>query len=253
MYKKTVVLFGVFFASILAASPAFAAMEYYTYGGFVPVSVAFQNVAQIFGDNGYKGFIAAFTIMGLFFGGAMAYTKAAMGQGGTLSWLLPVMIGMGLYSSMFVPTTNLTIYDPVYNQNTTVAGVPVGVAYSASLVNTIERFVVTLFDTNAQLPPNTACGMMPSLQYAEQGGGVGMRAMQNGLSSYMTDSNASSSLLKYVDDCVSFELVRPGATLTINALLDPGCNQTVLDVIGLAANPANYTTTYLVNAPVGTG
>jgi conjugal transfer mating pair stabilization protein TraG len=60
--------------------------------------------------------------------------------------------------------------------------------------------------------------------------------------------------VKYVDDCVEFELMRPGTTLTFNTLFDPGCGGATafLDTIGLAANPANYTVSYLEGQTQGT-
>ena len=239
--RKTVFLTLAFI--LVAVSPAAAALnEYYTYGGFSPVTIAFDNIALIFADNSYKGIIASFAVLGLFFGCAGGFIKMAMGQGGPLGWLLPFLIGVTLYLSLFVPTTTLAVYDPVYGSNKVIAGLPVGVAYLAGLVNHIERYIVDTFDTNAPLSPTTACGQLAPMQYAEFGGAVGMRLMQNTTSQYVQDSEASQTMMHYVDDCVTFEINRPGSTLTMNKVMNPGCGKTVMDVIADANNPANFTT-----------
>jgi len=247
--KKTILLTALLV--LIAASPAMAALnEYYTYGGFSPVTIAFQNIALIFSDNNYKGAITAFALLGLFFAGAGGFFNMISGKGGPLGWVVPTLMGAMIYFSLYIPVTNLYVYDPVYNQNLTVAGVPVGVAYTAGLINHLERFVVNIFDANASLAPNTACGQMAAMQYQEMGGAVGMRLMQSSASQYVQDANASSALSSYIDDCVQFEMTRPGATLTLNQLLSPGCGKSALDVMGQAASPSNFTSDYL-NDPTG--
>lgn len=241
--KKTILL--ALALVVLAASPAAAALnEYYTYGGFTPVTMAFENMARVFGDASYKGAIGALVVLGLFAGGVGGYLKMLGGQGGPLSWLVPFIIGMTLYLGFFVPKINLAVYDPVYNQNKVIAGVPSGVAYFAGTVNRLELFVIETFDTNAELPPATACGTMEPMQYQTAGGAVGMRLMRGAADQYVESSEASQTLNNYINDCVVFELNRPGTTLTIDKILAPGCGKTTLDVIGAANNPANYTTSY---------
>lgn len=231
---------------ILCATPAFASMtEYYTYGGFDPVTTAFKNIALIFSGDTYRGMVSAFAILGFVFGGIMIYLKMAVGQAkNTFSWLIPVMLGMALYSSMFIPTTSLAVYDPVYNQNVVIDQVPVGVVYTASLVNHIERFIVETLDTNAPIPGPV------QLNYQDHGGAVGVQVLYNSVGEAIQDSKASQTMQKYTLDCVSFELVRPGTLLTFDLLLDPGSqSQNLLEVLALADNPANYTTSYLGGAP----
>ncbi|WP_224962466.1 conjugal transfer protein TraG N-terminal domain-containing protein [Geomonas subterranea] len=245
--RKTVLLTLAFV--ILAASPAAAALnEYYTYGGFTPVTMAFENLARIFGDSAYKGAIGTFMLLGLALGVGSGYVKMAAGQGGPIAWVGPFLIGLILYMGFFVPKMNLAIYDPVYNQNKVIAGVPSGVVVISSIVNRLERFVVETFDTNAALPPNTACGPMSPMQYQQFGGAIGMRLMRSSSDQYVQSSDASQTLNSYINDCVVFELNRPGTTLTIDKLLTPGCGKTMLEVMGEANNPANFTTSYFGNA-----
>jgi len=250
MNKKSLLLAGLLL--LILASPAAAAFnEYYTYGGFSPVTIAFDNIALIFSDVSYKSAISTLVILGFLFAGAGGYLKVAMGQGGPLSWLLPLCIGIGIYFSMYVPTGSLAVFDPVYNQTKVINGVPVGVIWTASLVNHVERYIVESYDNNAPLPPATSCGPMTPMQYQEFGGAVGMRLMQSSAAQYITDANASKTLTAYINDCVAFELNRPGTSLTMNSLLSPGCGSSALDKMGLAASPSNFTTDYMDGSPQG--
>ncbi|MDP3695930.1 MAG: hypothetical protein Q8R42_07445, partial [Desulfocapsaceae bacterium] len=62
--KFPVILCLVFLvATIFYVSPAFAMdMEYYTYGGFGPITQAFTRLALIFSDAGYIGLFAVVTV-----------------------------------------------------------------------------------------------------------------------------------------------------------------------------------------------
>ena len=233
---------------LIAASPAAAALnEYYTYGGFSPVTIAFQNIALIFADNSYRGVITTFAIFGLFFGCAGGFIKMSMGQGGPLGWLIPFLIGVMLYLGLFVSTTTLAVYDPVYNQNLVVAGLPVGVAYLAGTINHIERYIVDTYDTNAPLAPTTACGQMMTMTYAEFGGAVGLRLMVNSAAQYVSQTTAAATLHDYIVSCVIFEINLPGSTMTLDSVMNPGCGLSTIDVIGGgAASAANYTADYFV-------
>lgn len=60
-------------ATIFYVTPAFAMdMEYYTYGGFGPITQAFTRLALIFSDAGYIGLFAVVTVMG-FLAGAISW------------------------------------------------------------------------------------------------------------------------------------------------------------------------------------
>ena len=241
--KKIVVM--VVLLVLTAVSPAAAALnEYYTYGGFAPVTLAFENIGLIFSNSGYKGVIGTLALFGILFGCSSGFLSMAMGKGGPLGWLAPFLIGSFLYMGLFKPTMPLAVYDPVYNQNKMINGIPVGVVYVAGIINLFERFVVETYDANVPLAPNTACGPLPAMQYQEFGGAVGMRLMNNSAQQYVKSADASQTLLSYVNDCVVFELNRPGTTLTLDQLLSPGCGKTSLDIMAAANSPANFTTSY---------
>ena len=57
----------------------------------------------------------------------------------------------------------------------------------------------------------------------------------------LADKNVQASLQKYVEDCLFFELQRPGTTLTVDAFAK---NTDFGALFAQAANPAIYTTYY---------
>ncbi len=237
------------------AAPAYAAMDYVTWGGFGAIVPAFTNISNIFGSSDYHGMFTAFAIFGVLIGVLGGYLSILSGKQATPHlWAIQFLIGSLIYTGLFVQTDSLNVYDAVSNQNQTISGLPEGLVFVAGTINLVEQFVVQEFDTSANLPPNTGCGPLTQLNYADQGGAIGLSALQNSLTQTITDSNATQTLVKYVDDCVMFEMGRPGTTLTINTLLDPGCGGATafLDTIGKAANPANYTLTYLEGNTQGT-
>jgi len=228
------------------STPAYAAMDYVTWGGFGAVVPAFTNISNIFASSDYHGMFTAFAIFGALIGAMSGYLSLLSGKAGTPHlWAIQFLLGTLIYTGLFVQTDSLNVYDAVSNQNQTISGLPEGLVFVAGTINLVEQFIVQEFDTSANLPPTTGCGPLTQLNYADQGGAIGLSALQNSLTATITDSNATQTLVKYVDDCVTFELMRPGTSLTFNTLFDPGCNITVLDVIGEAASPGNYTVSYL--------
>ncbi len=54
---------------LFLAAPALALdMEYYTYGGFNPITQAFTKIALIFSDSGYQGLLFVVMVLGLLAG-----------------------------------------------------------------------------------------------------------------------------------------------------------------------------------------
>ena len=113
MKKFPIILAVCFF--LLLASPALALdMEYYTYGGFNPITQAFTKIALIFSDSGYQGLLFVVTALGLLAGAAAWIARAATGAKVIpLVWAVPVLFGAVMYLALFVPKGNITVYDPV--------------------------------------------------------------------------------------------------------------------------------------------
>jgi conjugal transfer mating pair stabilization protein TraG len=119
--KKTAITISailcLFLALSLLASPAYAIdMEYYTYGGFNPITQAFTRLALIFSDDGYLGLFAVVTVLGFIAGCISWVVQATNGRKvAPLIWAVPVIFGAVIYLSLFVPKGNITVYDPTLN------------------------------------------------------------------------------------------------------------------------------------------
>jgi hypothetical protein len=223
-----------FLTVALASKAAFALdMEYYTYGGFEQLVGAFGKIALIFSDSGFKAAIFVAMVIGILFGGIALVMRAVGGRFSTLSWGVPLMAGYLVYAAMIVPQGNLYIYDPVANRNQAVGGIPDGIVFVAGTMNTIERFVVDTIYTTSTDPmsyQNDAGGRAFNLMYdMAQAGGI------------QVDADIAASLKQYTNDCVLFELQRPGTTLTVNSL---ATSTDFTTQYALAASPSVYTVEY---------
>ncbi|QEM66743.1 conjugal transfer protein TraG [Geobacter sp. FeAm09] len=219
---------------------------YYTYGGFQSVSAAFQNCAAIFGSADHKGAITAFVILGIMAGAAVGYLKVMFEGANPLTWFYLTLIGMVLYLGLFVPKVSMEIFDPVYNQDVVVADLPLAVVLIAETANLIEQIEVNISDSTGQ-GTTTACGAMPPMQYQTSGGTVAPQLLATTASSFISDANYARYIQNYVQDCLTFELLKPGTTTTIDNVMEPGCGVTILDTLGKAANPAVFTADYQNN------
>lgn len=239
--KKTAPLLLAFLACFLLANSALALdMEYYTYGGFNPIVQAFNRLALIFSDAGYVSLLTVMTLIG-FVGGAFAWiAKAATGAKIIpLVWVIPVIAGAALYLALFVPKGNVTIYDPVLNRFQTVGDVPDGVILVAGTLNKIERGIVDIVDTAA----------VPDAHYSQTAGGIGLKALDAVKDSSPKNTYARNSMIRYTKDCVSFELVRPGTTLSLDDLRNTSTD--FLIDLAKAVNPAVYTVYFDAANPAG--
>ncbi len=216
-------------------------MEFYTCNGFGPVSQAFQKIALIFSDGGYIGLFFTVTVLGIMAAG-MAFTAKAMTGAKTdvLAWGWPVLFGVVLYLGLFVPKGSITVYDPVLNRFQTIGGIPNAVVFTAGVLNKIERGLVEIIDTAG----------IPGAKYQEAAGGIGFTAIKEAMQGRsIKNSLMEQSTAKYIEDCVFFELVRPGTTLTADELSYGSTNY--LPSLEKAVNPAVYTVFYDAANPQG--
>jgi conjugal transfer mating pair stabilization protein TraG len=232
MKRLLAVLF--FLTVVLVSKAAFALdMEYYTYGGFEQIVGAFSKMALIFSDSGFGAAVFVAMVVGILFGGIALVMRAVGGRFSTLSWGVPLMAGYLVYAAMIVPQGTLWIYDPVANRNQAVGGIPDGIVFIAGAMNEIERFVVNTIYTTSTDPmsyQNMAGGRGFNLMYdIAQAGGIPI------------DADIAASLKQYTNDCVLFELQRPGTTLTVNGL---ATSTDFTTQFALAASPAVYTVEY---------
>jgi len=227
---------------VLHAAPALALdMEYYTYGGFNPITQAFTKIALIFSDSGYQGLLFVVTALGLLAAAAAWIARAATGAKVIpLVWAVPVLFGAVMYLALFVPKGNITVYDPVLNRFQTIGDVPDAIVFTAGFLNKIEKGMVDIIDTAAA----------PDAQYQTTAGGIGFKALESIKGSAPKNNYIRTSMIRYVKDCVTFELMRPGTTLSLDDLR----NNTIdfLGNLSQAVNPAVYTVYYDAANPAGT-
>jgi len=153
------------FASLFQATPACAIdMEYYTYGGFGPITQAFTRLALIFSDAGYIGLFTVVTVLGFLAGGISWLIQVSNGgKAVPLIWAVPVIFGVILYLGLFVPKGNITVYDPTLNRFQTIGGIPDAVVFTAGVLNKIERGLVDIIDTAPGRVMNTGKGPVESV------------------------------------------------------------------------------------------
>ncbi len=232
--RKHLTILLVFAGFVLQAAPALALdMEYYTYGGFNPITQAFTKIALIFSDSGYQGLLFVIMVLGLIAGVTAWLARAATGARVIpMVWAVPVFFGAVLYLALFVPKGNITVYDSVLNRFQTIGEVPDAVVFTAGFLNKIERGIVDIIDTAAA----------PDASYQTTAGGIGFKTLESVKGSSPKDNYARTSMIRYVKDCVTFELLRPGTTLSLDDL-----RNTTTDFLGdlsKAVNPAVYTVYY---------
>ncbi len=223
------------------ATPAMALdMEYYTYGGFNPIVQAFTKIALIFSDSGYQGLLFVIMVLGLIAGVTAWLARAATGARVIpMVWAVPVFFGAILYLALFVPKGNITVYDPVLNRFQTIGQVPDAVVFTAGFLNKIERGMVDIIDTAAA----------PGAEYQTTAGGIGFKALESVKGSSPKNNYARTSMIRYVKDCVTFELVRPGTSLSLDDLRNNTTD--FLTDLSKAVNPAVYTVYYDAVHPEG--
>ena len=236
------ILFVMFLvATMFQVSPAYAMdMEYYTYGGFGPITQAFTRLALIFSDAGYIGLFTVVTVLGFLAGAISWLVQAANGGKATpLIWAVPVIFGVVLYLGLFVPKGNITVYDPTLNRFQTIGGIPDAVVFTAGVLNKVERGLVEIIDTASA----------PDSEYSRGAGGIGFKTLESVRNSYIKDNHLRTSTIRYTKDCVTFELMRPGTTLSLDTLRNDTTD--FLTELSKAVSPAIYTVYYDSANPAG--
>lgn len=226
----------------LQAVPARAVeIDYEISGGFDAVVNAFSKAALIFGADSYKSLFALAMIWGIFFGGVAFYGKAFLKKEESLaSWWGPVIIGGALFLGTIILPGNGTLH--VYDRTTNMyqaIGLPQPMVIVAGLLNRIERGVIDMIYTSGGV--NT---------YDPQANGAGFL----GLFYLATTPTFGDPLLQasfdaYANDCLIFEIGRPGTTLSIEELRKTSTDLKV--TLGKATNPAVFTSVYDATTPNG--
>lgn len=238
LFTKHLLLF--LFLSVPVSAFALDA-EYYTWGGFDAVASGFQRLALIFSDGGYRGLFFSITVIAFALGGGAVVVRATTGvRVNPVSWLFPILAGVVIYLGLVVPTGTIHLYDEQTNKYVAIGGIPDGIVAIAGVLNLVERGMVEIISTAGD--PRS---------YVYQAGGAGFLGLFEASSSVLTtdDTLMDTSINKYIEDCVSFELVRPGTTLTVDDF-----RRTTTDFrepLAKGDSPAIYTVYYDLTVPQG--
>lgn len=229
-------------AIFLMPGSAFALdADFHTWGGFDAIASGFQRLALIFSDGGYRGLFFSVIVMAFMFGGFAIVARAAAGvRANPVSWILPILAGVVIYLGLVIPTGTIHLYDNQTNKYQAVGGIPDGIVAVAGVLNLVERGMVEIVSTSGD--PRS---------YIDQAGGSGFLGLFQAASKVLTtdDTLIDTSVNKYLQDCVAFELTRPGTTLTVDEL-----RRTTADFrtsLAKANSPAIYTVYYDLTAPQG--
>ncbi len=226
----------VIVATLVFVLPAEAlTVEFYVYNGFDSILSVLQFVALIFSDATYQQLFTVVIVLGIVFGGAGATFRGFMsGEYSLLGWTLPILIGVIIYFGLIKPTSTIRLYDPVQNKTQAQAGIPNGIAVTMSILNKVEKGLIDIINT---------AGPVGMPDYNTGAGGIGFNFL---LSAHSVDRKFDDayqilSLKTYIEDCLFFELTRPGSTLSIN---DIKTSSNLMTELAEGSNPGRSTTYY---------
>lgn len=208
--------------------------DYTIYNGFIPMYNSLMKLSLISSNGNYQSLFAMAVVVSIFLAGMVNFSKMAMGgHGNPVAWVPPLIMGIFVYFAMFSSTGTVHLYDPVLNRTGDVGGVPDGIVAVMAITNSVETGFVDLISTSG----------VPG-DYQHDAGGIGFNMLANTISAPVSAPEAASSLNSYVKDCVLFEVVRPGTTLTWSALMT---SSDIMSTLALAENLSVFTTSYLDN------
>ena len=216
--------------------------EYYTYGGFAPITHALQMVSLILSDSGYMSIIYDCLLGGLILGGIVMIVNAVTdGKLNFTKWILSILLGWLVFIGFVNQKGTITVYDPTLNAFQTMNGIPNGLVVVASTLNLVERgFVNVAVTASAQ-----------TINYQNGSGGLGFQALMGATQNtpVMWDNFFAQTLDEYNEKCVMFATLLPSSGLTVDDILTG--SDDLLTLWGKAQNPAVYTVVYDEDDPAG--
>ena len=169
--------------------------DFYTYNGIVETEDAFKRISFIFGDVRYNSLFAIIGVLGFLIGGIVLYAKGLSGQKASpLSYIVPLLIGVMVYQAFIIPKGKIHIYDKTLNAYQVVNGVPDGLILLAWGLNTFERIVIDITDSNTA----NIFG-----KYETKAGGISFGLIKMATTKYkdVSDTYLSKSIGQYYNDC----------------------------------------------------
>lgn len=163
---------------------------------------AFQGAAMIFGNNSLNKLINAGFTLGLLLISFRYLTNQEFP-------LRHGMVGIIMYSTMFIPKETVIIEDVYSGEVRTVANVPLGLAVPMSVISTMGVNMTDMFETAFSTPTEASLlqhGYLDALNTL-----IKLRNIGTGTfgSSSLMDGDVSSSVNTYIENCVMFDLELP--------------------------------------------
>ena len=169
--------------------------DFYTYNTFTETVDAFTRLALVFGDSRYTMLYASVAVLGILLSGIALYGKGLMGQKvNPLSFAVPLLIGLAIYQAFILPKDKIHVYDKTINASQTIEGVPNGLIFVGYLLNSIERILIEIVDSNSA---------NPWAKYETEAGGISFKVIEKASKDYkdVSDSYLTKSIKQYYLDC----------------------------------------------------
>ncbi|OGH04092.1 MAG: hypothetical protein A2600_14095 [Candidatus Lambdaproteobacteria bacterium RIFOXYD1_FULL_56_27] len=234
--------FGPLSWMLLFTAPAYGlTMEYYTWNAYPVLEQALLQVSLIFSDARYHELFGIVILAAVLFAAISGIFKA-LGSGGKAgAWvgLWPILAGTVLYLGVVVPKGEIQLHDQVLNKTRLFGGIPEGLVLVMGVFNLVERWGIDLIETTQ---------VNPDMRYSKGTGGIGFKMLATiagGDVLKADDRLADASLGRYLDDCLLFEVARPGTTVNVNTIHK---TDNWISVLDLAVNPTVYTTNYMTDS-----
>jgi len=212
-------------------------IEYIVYDGYDSICDALTTISNVYTNSAYGGLFFTSAVIGIFLGLLIYFLKKFEGAyASPVTMVVPILAGLIIYHSMFLPKTKITVYDKSTGLFQTFNDIPLGIGVMAGIINKIENGIIDIFDTSSL--------------YKDSAGGRGIEALMMLYSEASTlNPYIDQSLDEYIEDCVAFELGRPGSSMNFGKLRDG--TEDFMTFFAKAQNPAVFTITYL--GPGGSG
>lgn len=239
--KKVLILYFIAIQLILLLTPSFieaGTWEYITHNGYDSAVKAWTRVGLIFSDNNYKGLFISVIVLGALGIFIATYIRTVTGaKNNGISWAVPVLAGMAIYTAFILPKEKLIIYDEALNRGPQeINGIPLIVATSAGLLNKIEKGFIDIISTSAD----------PASDYRLNAGGTGWQLIDPPLFRANLPMNVQDTIGEYIKNCVYMEILREGTTLTIDKIANG--EMQFNEIIEQSKNPWWYTKEYITKS-----
>jgi hypothetical protein len=224
-----------------------AIREYVTYGNFNITVSAFEKVSLLMSDPSFNTFAVTSVLFAtlVWAGGGFISLIRSRDFNNWVHGIVIILIGAAVYVFFIIPKSDLLVYDEPSNRSMVISEVPDGLILLAGIQNQFVRGAVNMIWTSSD-----------PLSYRQNARGDIFNILTNVFenTSFVpslddsTGKNLSLSIQRYFQDCVLFEIARPGTNVNTNEFF---ANTSIVDVFAEARNPSVFTVHYDLVNPSG--